>query len=309
MLRTASALAVLCCVIPAPLFAQADGGVKVGPLTLAGYLQADSLWGVEEGPQDEADTFRIRRARLGVLGDAAERLAWTISLDLTDRASPLRDAHITFKAAPWLHVRAGQFPVPFSHERLSSTSRLELIDRTLDPLLPSRDIGVSLRSERPLAGWVSYALSLVNGAGPNTLDDNDAKDVFGRITVSPPAFDRMTFSAAAGTGRQPWGRRDRYSADVEIRSGAFHVLAEYSRERREGLPVGQGVYVLGARRTGPWEIVGRVSRLEYDALGRTRVDAGGNYYFAGYTRLMANLHLYTNEPRATGVIVRMQIAF
>lgn len=309
MRRTASALAVLCVLAPAPVFAQYGTGVSLGPLTFTGYLQADSRWSVEKGPDHLPDTFRLRRVRLAVLGDITERVAWTVSMDLADTEAPLRDAYVTFRAARWMNVRAGQFPVPLSIERVISTSRLEAIDRTLDPLLPGRDIGVGVRSERPLAGWFGYAVSLVNGAGDNTLDDNDAKDVVARVAISPPALRGVTFAASGWTGQQPGGRRERYSTDLEIRAGHFHVLAEFTEQRDEGAPPGHGFYVLGARRSGPWEVVGRVSRLDVDASARTRVDAGGNYYFAGFTRVMANIQIYTNEPRQTGIIVRMQMAF
>src|SRR5208283_660183 len=102
---------------------------------------------------------------------------------------------------------AGQFLVPFSLESLTQDRNLETIDRSqvvsalaarkgdlANKLVDSignqngRDIGIQVSGSflhienRYL---VDYYLALLNGAGVNTLDNNQSKDFAGRLVLHP----------------------------------------------------------------------------------------------------------------------------
>jgi hypothetical protein len=290
--------------------ADVSGQVPVGPLTLAAYVQADGLFSLSGEPFGQEDTFRIRRARFTLRGEITPRIDWEVSAELS--ASPvLRDAFVTLKPAPWANVRVGQFVTPFSLERITSTSRLETIDRLIDTLTPSRDFGVELRSGRPIAGWLTYGLAVINGAGQNELDDNDAKDVVARVAAAVPGFQGLTVGLNGATGEQPDGRRTRRGADVELRIGTFRVATEFVRESHKQLPHRDGFYFLAVHRIDAVEFTARWSRLKADDPVRKRLELGGNYYFKGRTRLQTALLVDDVDGPETpvGVIARFQLAF
>lgn len=288
--------------------AQSGNGVAVGPLTLTAYVQFDGHAAFDGEPFPDHDTFRFRRARFALFGDLTDRIGWYASVELTAPSVPLRDVYVNFRIVPWMTLRAGQFVTHFSLERQISTSRLEAIDRVLQPLTPGRDVGATLFSERPLGGWFGYSAGVINGAGQNQIDDNDAKDVVGRVTVSPPGLKNLTVGVNAATGAQPTGRRHRVGADVEVRAGRLRAMAEVIRQEHDGSRI-LGLLMLAAHRTGPWELVGRVSRREREATDDWRLDVGGSYYFVGRTRLMANLVYFPDVAGGPfGVIVRLQLA-
>ncbi|HSL22567.1 MAG TPA: porin [Vicinamibacterales bacterium] len=312
MPRRTPPLFVLAC-LPAILLshdasAQSGNGVALGPLTLTAYVQIDAQFGLTGESFAENDTFRFRRARFALSGDLTDRIGWYASVEATAPSVPLRDVYVSFRMAPWMTARAGQFVTHFSLERQISTSRLEAIDRALQPLTPGRDVGVMLLSDRPLGGWFGYSAAVINGAGQNQVDDNDAKDVVGRVTMSPPASHNVRVGVNAATGAQPSGKRHRYGADVEIQAGGLRAMAEVIRQEHNGADA-LGLLLFAAHRTGPWELVGRASRLELDAAARWRLDAGGSYYFIGRTRLMMNVVYFPGTAeRRLGVITRLQLA-
>jgi hypothetical protein len=289
---------------------RADAQVPIGPLTFTGYVQPDALLNLSDEPFGHEDTVRIRRARFTLLGKLSDRIGWEVSAELT--ASPtVRDAFVAFRLAPWAQVRAGQFVTPFSLERLTSTSRLELIDRVLDTLTPSRDAGVEVGSVKPIGGWLTYGFAVINGTRQNQADNNAAKDVVGRFASPLPGVKFVTVGVNLATGEQPDGRRDRYGADVEFRAGGTKVVGEFVHESHETLAGSDGFYVMAAHRWGAAELAGRVSRGEFgEADRRRRVEVGGNYYFGSRTRLMVHLVVEPDLPgSAMGLITRMQFGF
>lgn len=290
---------------PALLHAQ----VPIGPLTLSGYVQPDGVFSLSGDPFEHEDTFRFRRARFSLHGDLTERVAWEVSAELT--SSPmLRDAFVTFKPSSWAHVRAGQFVTPFSLERLTSTARLEAIDRVVDTLTSSRDLGVGVHSGEPLGGWLTYGLAVINGVGQNEADDNTAKDIVARMAFPIPGMRYITVGVNGTTGEQPDGRRNRHGADVEVKAGGFRFAGEFLRESNERAPDRHGFYLLAAERWEAAEVVGRFSRLRTGDIPRRRVEVGGNYYFTGRTRAMVSLIAEPDLPgTAVGIATRLQFAF
>src|SRR3954470_22167528 len=57
-------------------------------------------------------------------------------------------------------------------------------------MAPSRDIGLMVFNVQPWRGWITYGAAIINGTGQNRADDNNAKDVVGRLsaTVPTPAY-------------------------------------------------------------------------------------------------------------------------
>jgi phosphate-selective porin len=190
--------------------------LRIGAVTITGSAHVDALK-VNGDPRDEfRDEFRIRRARLGLAGNLTPSIGWNVSAEFT--ATPvLRNAFIQVRFSPYAALRLGQANPPMSIERGTSPTAIEFIDRTriTSQLTYAQDVGATLLNERPLAHWLSYAFSVVNGAGFNRSDDNDAKDLVGRVEVAPPLLRHTSFRAHAASSRTGCARaRPRASAST-----------------------------------------------------------------------------------------------
>jgi hypothetical protein len=117
-------------------------------LTLTGLVQG---WYVANDAR-LPDSFRLRRAEIGLEAIVAPKVAWRMMIDAAKGTSFLQDAHLTLGTDRWA-VDVGRFKVPISREGLQSSSTLETIERarfTFDKanggeLGDVRDVGVKLR--------------------------------------------------------------------------------------------------------------------------------------------------------------------
>lgn len=156
--------------------------------------------------------FSIRRARLGLRGALPKtdgHLSWMLAAELGEsaltRTDPvvLTDASVTLSYIPGAHVRVGQFKLPLGEEALEMnplaaefvnvsqpTSQLLLESPAADGAYTGgasgyRDVGVEMFDSFSVGpGEVSYALMLSNGR-MGSIDVDDAKDVTGRIALTP----------------------------------------------------------------------------------------------------------------------------
>ena len=187
--------------------------LHVGAVTLSGSAWLDTAL-IDGHDGQEEDAFRVRRARIGLSGNLTGKVGWNVAGELT--SASLRNAFLVFRFAEQLHVRVGQGTPPTGIERGTNPLALEVIDRSRlsSQLTSGHDIGFTVSNAAPFKGWVSYAVSVVNGTGMNRLDNNDAKDVVARLEVTPPAVQGLTFNVNGSTGKQPQGRRTRSGAGI-----------------------------------------------------------------------------------------------
>jgi len=137
---------------------------------------------VVDNPRDTVpDTSEalIRRARLVFQGNALGP-AFTYYVQLSfanldneaDLRLPLRDAYVTWTGRSGLNLRVGQMKVPFSRQRVVSSSALQMVDRSIvvSELNLDRDVGVQLFSRRFLGtDRLGYAVGVFGGEGRNRL--------------------------------------------------------------------------------------------------------------------------------------------
>lgn len=321
---------------PAPAAPSADPPpLRIGPVTLSGYLQVDGLTVTGDDFEEANDTFRVRRMRVGLAGDLAPKIGWTFSLEATGTAH-IRDAYITLRFIDWANVRFGQFYQPFGLDRMNSTTRLEVIDRApvTERIALTRDPGVMVFNARPFFGWLSYSLDVSNGTGMNVGDNNDAKDVTGRLVISHPSLRGFSVGINGSSGEQPTGTRNRGGIDVSIDKHAFKFVVEGLVEESDGTgPDRDGFYVLGVYRVHPREVTPHFRMLEFAARYSSLDDPSGvrletptrtfipettnefqfgaNYYVNRNVRFLANAIVPVDDrdvPSAT-FIGRLQIIF
>lgn len=150
----------------------------------------------EDGEPPEVTEFLARRIRLQILGHALGG-DWTYYLQLSfsnldmepDLRLPLRDAYITYARPRDLNIRVGQMKVPFGRQRVTSSSALQMPDRSIvvGELNLDRDVGIQARSEDLFGqgGTLGYQLGLFHGNGRNRLATEPGVLVVGRFVVRP----------------------------------------------------------------------------------------------------------------------------
>jgi hypothetical protein len=138
-----------------------------------------SFIGDGDDDQEDLTEFAIRRLRLVFQGNAVgPRLTYYVQLAYSnldteaDLRLPLRDAYVTWAPARDFNLRVGQMKVPFSRQRVTSSSALQMVDRSIvvGELNLDRDVGLQVFSRNLLGkGKLGYALGVFGGDGRNRL--------------------------------------------------------------------------------------------------------------------------------------------
>ncbi|KIG18473.1 FmdC precursor [Enhygromyxa salina] len=105
-------------------------------------------------------TFQLRRARLAFQGNVfGEHNKYKLELSFSPRDislknstakfTILRDFYVEFDYLRNLTVRVGQYKLPYSHQRVISSGKLQLVDRSIvgSEFDLDRDIGIDIRSK------------------------------------------------------------------------------------------------------------------------------------------------------------------
>jgi len=307
--------------------------LKLGrSLDLSGYTQANYLNYQRSGL---TNGFAVKRARLDFQGHFSSRFDYRLLVDFAGYSAAsgtaptggaliqptLLDANLTYKPFTWLNVKVGQMLEQFSLESLTQDRYLDLIERSQvvnalvarkgdasNGLVDSignqngRDLGVQLNGSlfRKSDYYVlDYYVQLLDGAGINSLDNNNEKDVDARLVVRPfkklavggsyyNGFDKFTSSTGRSQERIRWG------ADAAWVERLFSLKGEYIRgqEGNENPVVHQGWYAQGTYFVLPRKLQAVVRYDTYDANVNAKADQttpywdlGLNYFFNVWTKV------------------------
>jgi phosphate-selective porin OprO/OprP len=237
-------------------------------LSLSGYTQV--VYQNFEHPivGKITDGFSIKRARLDFQGHFSSQFDYRVLADFVGQSgangtaatggqliSPfLVEAFIVYKPFTWLNVKAGQMIVEFGPENTTQDRNLDLIERSqvVNALLArkgdaanglvdsignqnGRDIGIQLNGslfrsqDRYL---LDYYVQLLDGAGINTLDNNQSKDIDARLVLHPLRFLSLGGSYYDGfdrfTGTPTKDQlRTRYGLEADLELSGLSVKSEY----------------------------------------------------------------------------------
>jgi len=144
-------------------------------------------------PGWKADTFSVRRARLGgtfsFLQDFAVRVEgeYANTNDGSKGSTALTYGYLDYTRWASAKIRAGQFKPFFGLERTYSTNFTDFTELSLatnngSVFNSTYDRGVMLYGD-PLP-WLNYNAYAINGTGQNNDDVNNVKDVGGRIDAN-----------------------------------------------------------------------------------------------------------------------------
>lgn len=207
-----------------PVYVQAGGSEY--KLSLGGYIQANvesgdvSAFEGRFGANALKDRFRLRRARITLIGDFTEQFDFKIegdfeqsdaaitalrSVDVNTGATTTvtnsnrvefsgTDIFINWHRYPEANIRVGQWKAPFGLEQTTPDTLIYTIERSLPTgaLTPERQIGAMLWG-RPLTNvlpdqkdLVTYYAGMFNGNGRNfNNNDNNEFMYVGRVEVQP----------------------------------------------------------------------------------------------------------------------------
>jgi len=226
---------------------EAKGGFEMPKISgfVQGMYQAD----LNKDFQLQSNTLSMRRVRLSVDGTLVKGLTYKIQGDFT-RKPMLVDAFVKYKACNAFAIQIGQFKTPFSIESPINPVNLEIFDygESIKNLVGysdvcgvgslGRDLGImATGSFFPIKGEegikyhvVEYAIGVFNGNGANEKDNNNRKDIAGRLYVHP-GLEALTLSASYYNGKyktaEDHGTRNRWSAGLQYDDGNFLFRAEY----------------------------------------------------------------------------------
>ncbi|MCX7628561.1 MAG: porin [Methylophilaceae bacterium] len=132
-----------------------------------------------------ADTFSMRRARLGVIGTFFSEFLLRIEGEYAEGNARLNDGYLEFNRWPSANLRLGQFKPYYGLERTQGAMDLDFMERALSDYVAGSvfDRGFMVHGE-PLAG-LYYHVAYTNGTGQNVDENdvrNDGKDISARLT-------------------------------------------------------------------------------------------------------------------------------
>jgi hypothetical protein len=150
----------------------------------------------------------------------------------------LLDANIVYsllptvdRETPQLTVTFGQQLLPFGLEVPASEELKPVIrnaDFTTALQLARREIGIIVRGDlfaqvdygySYRQALIAYAVGVVNGNGPNTQDENDFKDIIGRLAFTLPSDYNSWLRQLTVGGTVYYGKRNTYLADGKTLAG------------------------------------------------------------------------------------------
>lgn len=317
-----------------------DNGVSV-----FGFIQPQ----MEVGFSDPTtSTFSFERARLGVMGNIPYDFSYYVVMEMSPFLNEevpyptLLDAFISYTRYDYLKVSMGSFKSPFGLETNTPCSGLATVYRskaTLELNSPFRDLGLMfLGGNRDTK--IQYALGLMNGAGLGHRDNNNFKDIVGRVGVNPLSWLHLGASfkygeSASAAGLPEPDIRTRLGGEFDMNfSGRLLVQGEYIYAKDQGSSIvgggcsGGGEVVIGDKtRSGGFVqamynvsyTIQPVVKFEfYDADSNIKNNeeyvftAGLNYFFNDWTRLQINYRYAAEMPVDTPndqLVLQLQVKF
>ena len=233
---------------------------------ISGFVQGMYQANLSDEGELKDNTLRMRRVRLSVDGNLSKTVSYKIQGDFT-RSPMLVDAFIKYKPCREFAIQLGQFKTPFTIESPINPVNLEIFDygEAVQQLggykdvcgvgALGRDLGLmATGSLFPVEGEegykysiVDYSIGVFNGNGANQLDNNNRKDLVGRLDVHP-GLKALTLSgsyyygmyrnttvedeiAANGVARGktvfPNGVRNRWAAGIQYNDDKLVLRGEY----------------------------------------------------------------------------------
>lgn len=214
---------------------------------ISGFVQGLYQANLDEDFNLNSNTLRMRRVRMSVEGKLTKTLSYKIQGDFS-RSPMMVDAFVKYKPCSEFAIQVGQFKTPFSIESPINPVNLEIFDygEGIQKLVGysdvcgvgglGRDIGIMatggfIKPEGKDFSIINYSIGVFNGNGPCTTDNNNRKDIVGRLDIHP-MLQALTLSASYYTGKYTKDdntncTRNRWAAGAQYDDGDLVVRTEY----------------------------------------------------------------------------------
>jgi phosphate-selective porin len=163
--------------------------------------------GADDGPISQFDIPRMRVSFTGGAFRPWLRYAFQFDFSRTggESASKIKDALVEIRPVGRSYrVVAGQFKAPFGLQQITSSGRLQFVDRAITDAKfnPSRDMGVML-SGTFAARKAGYDAGVFNGSGESVRQNNRSHLWAGRVYLQPLGPASLS-EGAVDAGNTPW---------------------------------------------------------------------------------------------------------
>ena len=258
-----------------------------------------------------ADTFDIRRARIGVKYKFGKYYSGEVTANTVGTSSDVLD--VGFLDVAWFEqakFRFGQFKMPFSLEQLTSSNNIDFIERSfVDSFIPAKERGMQVFGE-PMAG-MTYALALSNGTtstgssvtGAEADNRVDNKDVIGRFTVNFAELMKnkeavFHLGAAFSKGDSPLGTGFG-TFRTESRGATFYTAPVIAMTNNQDKTLDRTRYNLEfAVASGPFKIQSQYVRADHEFTLASSATAGSSFSPEIKTYYVEGLWAITGEKHA-----------
>ena len=270
---------------------------------ISGYVQTGYEW------SETSSTFFIKRVRLNLAGDIAEKLDYRVQIEFC--GPKIVDAYIRYRPFEQLNFQLGEYKLPFSIENTDYVPlKYEFIEYPLSlrRLMGFNDMGAMLYGgffNRKGYSVLGYNFGVFNGEGLNVKDKNKSKDLVARLTLRPVRGLQIAGSYYWGEYGSDYLKRVRYGAGACYDEGPLVVRAEWICGTT-GLPAGGELDSDGWYAVGGWRVTpSLMSVVRYDtflenssesASRQTNYTAGVVWQPVKYLRCQLN---YTYENYAS----------
>ncbi len=123
--------------------------------------------------------FLIRRAELKLKGHAfSKNVTYGFMADFAKGTVALKDYYLDFALAPKVfHMRFGSYKKPFSRQQINSSSKLELVDRSITDKAfgQGRDLGLMFHNKYTKSPTFEWAVGVFNGTGVKPWFEGDVE--------------------------------------------------------------------------------------------------------------------------------------
>jgi len=181
--RVSVAVAVVCAGISMPAFAQLNAKMTGRVHYDARYFENDLDKSQDRDFGSVADTFEIRRARVGFSGDYNKQIQFEGVANAVGSTTNIIDtAFINYGYNSNANIRVGRFKQPFSLEENTSSNNIDFMERSyINQIIPGKKLGAMFHGTNE-SGF-TYAASIFQN-GFRELSNADGSGTMGALRLT-----------------------------------------------------------------------------------------------------------------------------
>ncbi len=255
-------------------------------MKFGGFGQFDGRF-VDAGGEQDSSLF-IRRLRPEMRGKLPGDVQYRIVGEFAGSSARLIEGWADTPFVAGSRFRVGQFKEPFSLDEVTSAACLDMVERSMfaSAFAPQEDIGAGLSGQ--CAGkTVKYDFGVFNGRGKNVDENNNDKDVAGRVVISPwSGSDGLLKGLSVGVNGTA-GEQDEVLDGVAYRTAGrtkFFSFADDVKQDGNRTRVGADIAYL----RGPGSVKAEWMQIDTDgySLGSTNTDVRFTGWYVSATWLL-----------------------